>query len=105
MAHATEVALAFFADIGGEEDGGRWLDLRVLEAGGDGEESGQAGPVVGGAWAEELRVFFAGRTRGADGEDGVEVSGEKDDGVWGRKGFGSCAGASVIGVLRLRVTA
>ena len=85
MAHAAEVALAFFADVGGEEDGhGQGVAgfrLGEVECGGDGEQSGEASAVVGGAGAEEAAVLvLAWRAVGARGEDGVEVRGEEDDG-------------------------
>ena len=59
MAHAAEVALAFFAYVGGEEDGhGRGdsrLGLSAVQRGGDGEQSGEAGGVVAGSGAEDAR--------------------------------------------------
>ena len=84
MAHAAEVALAFFADVGGEEDGhGRGesgFGLGEVQGGGDGEQGGEAGAVVGGAGAEEPAVFVVVRRAvGARREDGVEVRGEEDD--------------------------
>ena len=83
MAHAAEVALAFFADVGGEEDGdGRGesgFGLGEAQGGGDGEQGGEAGAVVGGAGAEEPAVFVVVGCSRCPGEDGVEVGGEEDD--------------------------
>ena len=49
VTHAAEVAFAFFAYVGGEEDGDGWCDVGVAECGGDGEEGGEAGGVVADA--------------------------------------------------------
>ena len=49
MTHAAEVALAFFAYVGGEEDGDGRGDVGVAEGGGDSEEGGEAGGVVADA--------------------------------------------------------
>ncbi len=60
MTHAAEVAFAFFAYVGGEEDGDGWGDVGVAEGGGDGEEAGEAGGVVadaGGVDAGAVGVF------------------------------------------------
>ena len=98
MPHAAEVALAFFADVGGEEDGhGRCVSgfgLGEVKRGGDGEQRGEAGAVVSGARAEELAVLvLAWRAVGARGEDGVEVRGEEDDAVGVVRSEGSSARA------------
>ena len=78
MAHAAQIALAFLAGVGDEEDGGGRDDLGVFEGGDDGEEGGEAGAVVAGAGAENARAVFGGCGGGSGGEDGVEVSGKED---------------------------
>ena len=81
MAHAAEVALAFFAGVGCEKDGGLRSDFGELERAGKGEERGEAGAVIAGAGGENAGAVFD----WADvcgGEDGVEVGGEEDDVGW-----------------------
>ena len=87
VTHAAEVAFAFFAYVGGEEDGDGWNDVGVTQGCGYGEESGQAGGVVADAWCLDYGgVFlFDGVDLGFDGEDCVEMGGEEDD--WGDRGW------------------
>jgi len=87
VSHAAEVALAFFAYVGGEEDGDGWGDVGVAEGGGYGQQAGESGDVVADAGSlDSMGVGgFAGLAVGAFGEDGVEMGGEEDDG--GDHGF------------------
>ena len=81
VAHAAEVAFAFFAYVGGEEDGDGWGDVGVAEGGGYGEQAGESGDVVADAGGVDAVGVggFDGFAVGAFGEDGVEVGGEEDD--------------------------
>jgi hypothetical protein len=81
--HSAKVAFAFFAYVGGEEDGDGWGDVGVAEGGGDGEESGEAGGVVADAGGEDAGGVggFDGVDGGVGGEDGVEVGGEENAGT------------------------
>jgi len=82
VAHASEVAFAFFAYIGGEEDGDRRGNVRVAECGGDSQEGGEAGSVVADAGSiDACGVFeFDGIAVGSSGEDGVEMCRDEDTG-------------------------
>ena len=84
VAHAAEVAFAFFAYVGGEEDGDGWGDFGVTQCGGDGEEAGEAGGVVADAGGVDAMgaFFFDGVDGGVGGKDGVEVGGEEDYRGW-----------------------
>jgi hypothetical protein len=88
MTHAAEVALAFFAYVGGEEDGDWGLDAGVTEGGGDGEEAGEAGGVVADAGSEDAGAagVFDWVAGCAGAEDGVEVSGDEEAGGTGGGG-------------------
>jgi hypothetical protein len=90
MTHASEVALAFFAYVGGEENGDRWGDVGVAERGGDSEERGETGTVVADArCVDAWGVFeFYGVAVGSGGKDGVEMGGYEDDRKWGAAGMG-----------------
>ena len=104
VAHAAEVALAFLAYIGCEEDGDGWFDVGVVECGGHGEEAGESGGVVADAGSGDaggVRVF-GGLTKGVDGKDGVEMGREEDtgNGCWLR-GIGCEFGEGVA--LRVEV--
>ena len=85
VTHAPEVAFAFFAYVGGEEDGDGWGDVRVTEGGGDSKECGETGGVVADAGGVDARgVFeFDGVAIGSGGEDGVEVGRDEDAGSRG----------------------
>ncbi len=78
-AHAAEIAFAFFADVGDEENAAARVDLGFLTGARDGDEGGEAGAVVGDAGAEEASAFVANFYVGGRGEDGVEMGGEDDD--------------------------
>ena len=56
MAHAAEVAFAFFAYVGGEEDGDGGSEFGVAQGGGDAEQGGEAGGVVADAGGEDAGV-------------------------------------------------
>jgi hypothetical protein len=80
VAHAAEIALAFFAYIGCEQDGNRRRDVGVAKGGGDAEQGSEAGGVVtdaGGIYAGTI-FCFEGIARSACGKDGVEVGREED---------------------------
>ena len=83
MAHAEQVALALFADVGDQQQAGRGLRQPAggLPGAGDGQQGGQAGAVIGDAGAAEAAVgihrdivFVARR------EHGIEVRGQRDVG-------------------------
>ena len=105
VAHAAEVAVAFFADIGDEDGGGGEAGERGggFEGADEGEEGGEACAVVTDAGTGEDAVGF-----GFDvgwrfgGEDGVEVSGE---GNVGGRGVGFEEGDDVAGLIDFGVTA
>jgi hypothetical protein len=78
-AHAAEVAFAFFADVGYEEDGAAGPDLGFLDGAGDGDERGEACAVVGDAGCAQAFAFSADLYVGAGGKDGVEMRGEHHD--------------------------
>jgi hypothetical protein len=86
VAHAAEVAFAFFAYVGGEEDGDGWGDAGVTEGGSDSKQGGEASGVVADAGSVDAGAVggFDGLEGGAGGEDGVEVGGEEDDREEGR---------------------
>ena len=99
VAHAAEVSFAFFANVGGEEDGAGWGDLGVGEGGGEGEESGEAGGVVAGSGGEDFLIVFLRGAVGDGGKDCVEVGGDEDDGrVWGGVGGGEFGEGVAFGV-------
>ena len=52
IAHAAQVALALFADVGREEEGAGGFDLCRLDGRNQAQKSGQSGSVVAGAGAE-----------------------------------------------------
>ena len=80
VTHAAEVAFAFFAYVGGEEDGDGWGDFGEAQGGGDGEEAGEAGGVVADAGGVDARAlfFFGGFDGRVGGEDGIEMGREED---------------------------
>jgi hypothetical protein len=82
VAHAAEVTFAFFAYVGGEEDGDWRLDVGVAKGGGEGEQGGEACGVIADAGGEDAWGFgiFDGVTGGSCGEDGVEVGGDEEAG-------------------------
>jgi hypothetical protein len=90
VTHASEVALTFFAYVGGKDDGDGWGDAGVAEGGGDGEEASQACAVVADAGGIDSRRIgvLDGFAESAGGKDGVEVSGDEDAG----SGFGMALG-------------
>ena len=92
VTHAAEVAFAFFAYVGGEEDGDGRGDVGVAEGGGDGKKAGEAGGVVADARGVDARavLFFDGFDGGVGGEDCVEMGGEEDAGGVGGWTLESC---------------
>src|SRR5712672_4023030 len=78
-AHAAEIAFAFFADVGDEEDAAARVDLGSLTGARDGDEGGEAGAIVGDAGAEKTSAFVADFYVGGRWEDGVKMRGEYDD--------------------------
>ena len=88
VAHAAEVPLAFFADIGGKEDWCGRGNGGEAESGDKGEQGGEAGAVVGDAGGEVTRGLGGVFGGGFGGEDGVEVGGDENAGRgWvGREG-------------------
>src|SRR5580692_1964931 len=53
VAHAAQVAFAFFADIPDEDDGRGKRELRDTQSRGNGQQSGRSGSVVGDSRAVE----------------------------------------------------
>ena len=78
MADAAEIAFAFFADIGEEEQGQSGDDAELMECGGEGPERGESGAVVADAGAEQAGLLAADVERGGGGKDRVEVGAEGD---------------------------
>ncbi len=85
MAHAAEIAFAFFAHVSEDDERDGQLDLRVDERVGEGEQTGEAGSVVAGAGRVEAEngIFSGngGNEGRGGGEDGIEMRGEDDDGA------------------------
>ena len=103
VAHAAEIAFAFFADVCGEDDGDGRSDVGEAEGSGEAEQGGEAGAVVAGAWGVEAGAIFARGAGGAGGEDGVEVGGDEEDGLAGMRGVGGEFSESVAGVVEADV--
>ena len=80
MTHAAEVALAFFANVGGKEDRDSGHEAGVAKSGGEAKQGGQAGGVVAGSGSEDAGAGFGGFGGDGGGEYGVEVGGEEDVG-------------------------
>jgi hypothetical protein len=73
MADAAEIAIAFFADVGDEEQRENGDDSELMKCGGEGPERGESGSVVADSGAEEAGMLAADIESGGCGEDGVEV--------------------------------
>ncbi len=86
MAHAAEIAFAFLADVGDEEQGVRRLDFGKAKGGEDAEQGGQTGSVVAASGAQDAGSVFLRDGVGSGGEDGIQMGGEHDD-----RGVGSAA--------------
>ena len=78
MTDAAEIAFAFFADIGDEEQGQGGDDAELMEGRGQRPERGESGAVVADAGTEEARLLAADVERSGGGKDGVEVGAEGD---------------------------
>ena len=91
VTHAAEVALAFFADVGGEEESERRLDAGETKGGDSSEECGESGSVVAASRAEDAGSFLFGGGVDAGGKDGVEVGGEDDELLMMKIGAGQFA--------------
>ncbi len=78
-AHAAEVAFAFFADIGDEENCAARFDSGFMDRARDGDQCGQAGAVVGNSRRVQAFGVAANFHFGAGRKDGVEMRGEHDD--------------------------
>ena len=99
VADPAEVAFAFFADVGGEEDGDGRDEFGVTEGGGEGEQGREASGVVTGAGGEDARAVFGGGAGGAGGEDSVEVGREEEHGLVGVGAGGGEFGEGIAEVI------
>lgn len=105
VAHAAQVAVTLFADIGDEDGGGgeAFERRRGFQGADEGEETGEAGAVVTDPGADEGAVGFRPNIVGGAGrEDGVQVGGEGDE---RRRGVGLEEGDDVAGLIDFRVAA
>jgi hypothetical protein len=78
MADAAEIAIAFFADVGDEEEREGGDDSELMKCGGEGPERGESGAVVADAGTEQAGMLAAYIESGGCGEDGVEVGADSD---------------------------
>jgi hypothetical protein len=80
MAHAAEIAFAFFPDVGSKENRDGRRKAGVAKGGAEAKQSGQARGVIAGSGSEDAGVDFGGFGGRARGENRVEVGGEQDNG-------------------------
>ena len=79
MTHAAQVAFAFFADVGCEEESHGRLNFGVAQRGDGSQKRGQSGSVIAASRAENAVAFFPGDGVGSGRKDRVEMRGEDDD--------------------------
>jgi len=84
MAHATQVSLAFFANVAKKDERDGQIESRVQGVGmekraRDGEHSGYTGGVVAGAWSLKTIAIEDGAERSVGREHSVNVRGEQND--------------------------
>lgn len=80
VAHAAEVAFAFFSYVCGEEDGNGQGDVGVADGRCYCEQAGESGTVVADSGREDAGAvwIFGWVTGGSGGEDGVQMGRDKE---------------------------
>ena len=73
VAHAAQIAFAFFAHIGGEENRAGQLNFGVLQGSRNAQERRKPGAVIAGTRTMDAIVVLAGRAIGAGRKNSVQV--------------------------------